>query len=73
MKIKMRTLCAGPGGIIQPGIRDVPESLARQLLASGAAEIVDETRPEKVETANDVETADIRPQEKAVSKKKRKR
>lgn len=46
MKIKMRTILAGPGGVAQPGqIIDRPEEEAKQLVERGYAVYVTPPRP----------------------------
>jgi len=71
MKIKLRTLCAGPCGVYQPGIHNLPDPLATQLIASGAAQAVEDV----VQTKQlDSQTQTLEPQETAAYKKpKRKR
>lgn len=41
MRIRLATIYAGPGGTYSPGIHNMPDELARPLLASGYASRVD--------------------------------
>lgn len=46
MKIRMKTLMAGPGGVAFPGqIVDVPPETGRLLIEGGYAEAVERVRP----------------------------
>ena len=50
MRVKMRTLYCGPGGIVQPGgVATMPPDEAENLIEQGFAEPVG--RAERVETA----------------------
>ena len=50
MKIKMRTILAGPMGNMQPGqVVDVPDDTARTLIDGGFAEAVDVPSPVETE------------------------
>jgi hypothetical protein len=61
MKVKMRTLAAGPDGLYQPGQEiDLPAKQARALIEGGYAEAVEQIR----------EVAAVEPPEKAVTPKK---
>lgn len=61
MKIRMKTLAAGPDGILSPGQEvDLPADKARALIEGGYAEAVSKVR----------ETAAVEPPEQAVTPKK---
>lgn len=67
MKLRMRTLSAGPKGVRRPGqIVDVPEAEGEQLLKGGYAERLDAPAPKKAST--DTETATKAPPENANGK-----
>lgn len=52
MRVRLKTLLAGPGGVAQPGtVIDLPQADAVTLLASGSAMAVDAPKVEQpVET-----------------------
>lgn len=61
MKIRMKTLAAGPAGVYRPGQEvDLPADEARALIEGGYAEAVGKVR----------ETAAVEPPEEAVMPKK---
>jgi len=61
MKVKMKTLAAGPDGVYPPGIEvDLPHKQAMALIEGGYAEAVGQVR----------ETAAVEPPEQAVMPKK---
>ncbi len=46
MKVKMRTLASGPEGVLQAGkVYNLPDEMAKGLVAGGYAEKVDEKTP----------------------------
>lgn len=52
MKIKLKTLMAGPDGVFQPGdVRDVSREQAIALVAGGYAEAFEPLHEQPVETA----------------------
>ena len=52
MKVRMRTLAAGPGGVLRPGqVVDLPEKQARALIQGGYAEEVIPSDVERGERA----------------------
>ena len=66
MKVRLKTQSAGPNGSFAPGIHDIPEAFARQLVEGGFAEALeDEAGPPEPPPAV-IETAAIEPAEKAV-------
>lgn len=74
MKILLKTLYAGPAGVIHPGLRDLPDDTAQQLISAGAAIPVNifvemKLKPEP----GDVETASVAPQQKAVARSHKKK
>jgi hypothetical protein len=74
MKIRLKTLMAGPGGVVRPGeVVDLPGDQARELIAGGFAELAEKPKPEpppiKTATAEAPERAVTRPRGKP--KKKR--
>lgn len=57
MKVKLKTIMAGPEGTAQPGqVVDVPEGEARYLVETNQAEAVDPMKPVRKGTA--IETAE---------------
>lgn len=66
MKVRLKTQAAGPNGSYAPGIHDLPDAFARQLLDGGYAEALeDEAGPPEPPPV--IETAAIEPAaEKAV-------
>ena len=69
MKIKAKVLLAGPWGTAQPGEwLDVPEQVGKVLVEGGFAEAVNGfgERIERIE--GEIETTDMPPGERAVSK-----
>ena len=44
MRVRLKTIAAGPAGVFLPGERDVPEELGRQFAAAGFALLVDQPR-----------------------------
>ena len=61
MKVRMITLCAGPGGIWPPGsIVDLPDEQARQFVAGGYAVAVGAKTPSLAR-----ESAAVEPEENA--------
>lgn len=68
MKILLKTLYAGPAGVIHPGLRDLPDDTAQQLISAGAAIPVNQ-----VQVPGDVETASVAPQQKAVARSHKKK
>ena len=67
MKIKYKTLCAGPHGVFKPGdIQDGDEKGLMPLVEGGYAEVVKEDIAVKEEV---IETADLKPEiQKAVKR-----
>lgn len=63
MRINLKSLCAGPAGVFQPGWRDVPDELGRSLIAGGAAEA-------EAAIAPPAEVAQVAPAETAKSPKR---
>jgi hypothetical protein len=64
MRVKMKTLAAGPDGVLRPGQEvDLPTAQAKALIEGGYAEPVGTVQ----------ETAAVEPSEKAVMPKKTKR
>lgn len=52
MRVKMRSLCAGPSGVLRSGeVHDLPEAQAREFIAGGFAEPVDAPPAPQKETA----------------------
>ncbi len=49
--ILLKTIMAGPNGVIQPGEVDLPDERAKQLIESGHAEVVESFRVAPLETA----------------------
>lgn len=50
MKIRVRTLCAGPDGVAHPGqVVDWPAEVAGPLVLGGYAEVLDD-KPARIET-----------------------
>lgn len=48
MRVRLKTLSAGPGGVVQPGtVIDLPQADAVALLASGSAVAVDVPKVEQ--------------------------
>lgn len=48
MRVRLKTLLAGPGGVVQPGtVIDLPQADAVALLASGSAVAVDAPKVEQ--------------------------
>jgi hypothetical protein len=65
MRVKLKTQSAGPNGSFAPGIHDLPDVFARQLVDGGYAEALeDEAVPPEPPPA--IETAAIQPAETAV-------
>lgn len=72
MKVKMKTLAAGPEGLYQPGQEvDLPAAQAKALIAGGYAEevVLADVEQQQKEPA-ERETAAVEPPEKAVVPKK---
>lgn len=70
MKIRMKTLAAGPEGVLQPGQEvDVDDALAKEWIARGYAEEVETGLAEEASEAVR-ETAAVEPPEQAVTPKK---
>ena len=59
MRVKLITIMAGPGGSYDPGLAELPDDVAKDLIKSGYAEAIEEV----------VETASIEPPKKAVKPK----
>jgi len=58
MRVILRTLVAGPGGCFAPGEQEIPDALAKALVAGGAAVALEATKPAAKEApAPPVETA----------------
>lgn len=64
----MKTLCAGPEGVIPPGEQNVPDAVAKKLIEDGAAIALHEKKEQVIETAA------VEPEEKGIAgRHKRKR
>ena len=61
MRVRMRTRLAGPSGTAEPGrVIDLPDALAKALVAGGSAELVEPpARDWAGERQEDVETAEV--------------
>ena len=57
MRVRLLTTLAGPDGIRLPGTIDVPPAQARELVAGGFAELLDEWPEETASLSTPVETA----------------
>lgn len=57
MRVRLLTIMAGPDGIRLPGIIDVPLAQARELVAGGFADPLDEWPEETASLNVPVETA----------------
>ena len=69
----MTTLWAGPGGVHAPGsVVSVPDDVARQLVASGYAQWIEQA-PEETTRPSDIEQTTIEPPEQAVQPANRRR
>lgn len=71
MKILLKNIIAGPSGTYSPGVADVPDDFARQLVAGGYAELLplDEPVPSPApepEPEPIIESAAIEPEETAM-------
>lgn len=73
MKIRLKTMLAGPGGSYSPGTHDVPEQFARELIEGGYAEALEAPASAKApvevaapEPLTVPETAMVEPSETAV-------
>ena len=56
MKVRLKSIMAGPEGVRQPGIHNLPRALALELIKSGQADKVEgepKAEPEEVEEATD--------------------
>lgn len=73
MRVHLDTLCAGPGGVIQPGLRDLDDDLARQLISAGYAREVTPQRRVTAETAEAPEPEGVETARVNVAKRKRRK
>ena len=74
MRVRMRTRLAGPSGTAEPGrVIDLPDALAKALVAGGSAELVEPSASAQAgERQEDVETAEAPASaEWAVTRRKR--
>lgn len=73
MRVRMKTLMAGPGGVFSPGeLADLPQATAYALCEGGYAEQVDEPLGMSSAAARHIETATLAPPEQAVAPRQRK-
>ena len=73
MKVRTKSIMAGPDGVRQPGIHNLPRPLALELIKTGQAErIADEPEPEVIEEATDKQ-AEVRETATAPAQRRRPR
>lgn len=72
MRIRLKNIVAGPLGTFSPGIHELPDGFARDLIIGGYAEAIEEPKqviepsPPEPEVPAEIEVAMVEPEEEAI-------